>query len=485
MMPSRLRVAVAALALVGAITTVVPQAALAVADPSPFKLALIVGPMGSETSHNRSDADQLASEAAALGVTVTKAYSPNATYANVRAAVAGANVIVYFGHGNGYPNPYNSKLLADRDDGWGLNTTTTHGDADSWSAGTMVYCGEKVLEGKLTSTDGAEQRTYCKGGGIAPAPGFVMVYVGSCYSAGSNEPQNPEATSSEAVAHAAYFSRPILSALGGSGYFAGRSEQVVMDLLSNPDKSYGDIFNENMPSGITAAYDMAQPLVSGAREWLTHQTGNPWWYYAFAGDPSRTLNGGTSTYTAPADTLDSTPPKVTSRTPASGATGVDRHPLISVTFSEAVNYVRGTTVTLWKGSSQVSATVAYDPGTLTATLTPPLLALGGTYTVKLLSTIRDLAGNRLASTSWSFRVVTSVTISPARQMTFSAGKHTGYRFSSTGAVLGSKTKTLTATASATATKEAVIAGHSGLWLYVSSGTWSGYWVQVSSSVKLG
>jgi len=260
---------------------------------------------------------------------------------------------------------------------------------------------------------------------------------------------------------------------------------VVMDLLSNPDKSYGDIFNDDMPFGITAAYDMAQPLVSGAREWLTHQTGNPWWYYAFAGDPSRTLNGGTSTYTAPSDTLDSTPPKVSSRTPASGSTSQARNVPIHFTFNEAVSHVSATTVSLWKGSSKVAASVTFDAGTRTATITPTtLLALGGTYTVKLTSTIRDTADNRLVATSWSFRVVTSVTFSPPRAVAFGAGSHTGYQFNSHGDVVRSSTHHLSKASTAPASREAVIYGHAGVWLYVSAGMWKGYWVRVSSSVRL-
>jgi hypothetical protein len=466
----------------------VPAAAFAPAPTraaTSFKLALIVGPMGSDTSGNRSRADQIATQAAAMGVTVAKAYSPNATYAKVRAAVSGANVVVYFGHGNGYPNPYGNNLLTDRVDGWGLNTSTTNGDADSWSAGTMVYCGEKALEGKLTSTDGAAQRTYCSAGAIQPAPGFVMVYVGSCYTAGSNEPQNPEASSSDAVAHAAYYSRPMLTTLGASGYFAGRTEGVVLDLLANPDKSYGDIWNEDMPSGIDAAYDMPHPLVSGLREWLTHQATNPWWYYAFAGNPARTLDGGTSTYTAPTSALDSTPPHMTAHSPGAGQTGVSPFAKVSVTFSEAVTGVSSTTLTLWKGSTQAAATVSYDSSTRTATLTPASsLSLGATYVVKVSSSIRDTSGNRYVASSWWFSVAKSASFSPARHVNLAVGSHTGYRFSSTGAVLGSKTRTLSSAASPTVSKESLFSGRSGVWLYVTSGTWSGYWMQATSTQRL-
>ena len=39
----------------------------------------------------------------------------------VRTAVAGANVVVYLGHGNGSPSPYSSSEWPDRHNGWGLN----------------------------------------------------------------------------------------------------------------------------------------------------------------------------------------------------------------------------------------------------------------------------------------------------------------------------------------------------------------------------
>lgn len=372
------------------------------AADTPFKVAFIVGPMGSQTSWNRSHADSLAEQAVALGATVAKAYSPNATYAKVRAAVAGANIIVYYGHGNGYPNPYNSKLQPDRNNGWGLNTTTTHGDADSWANHTLVYCGEKALEGKLTSTDGADQRKYCAGGAVAPAPGFVMIYIGSCYTAGGNENGRPAATNSDARAHLAYFSRPMIGVLGASGYFAGHAMGVMADLLANPDRSYGDIFNDNLPS-VMAGYDMPHQLVSGAREWLTRQSSDPYWEYAFAGDPARTFNGGTSTFTAPTGTGDFVAPWIKSRSPAAGKTGVAPYAKVVVTFTEAVRNVPSS-LSLWRGTTKVGATVAYNATTFTATLTPnSYMARGVTYTVKAGSNIMDAAGNRFSGAKWSFK----------------------------------------------------------------------------------
>jgi Big-like domain-containing protein len=393
--------AIAALAVAIAGPFAAPAPAQAAATP--IKVALIVGPMGSQTEWNRQHANELAAYATSMGATVAKAYSPNATYAKVRAAVAGANIIVYYGHGNGYPNPYGTKLYRDRSNGWGLNTTTTHGDQDSWANHTLVYCGEKALLGQLTATDGADQRKFCNAGAIAPAAGFVMVYVGSCYTAGGNEPQNPLASNADARAHVSYFSRPMFQ-LGASGYFAGHTTHIVQSLLSSPDTSYGDIFNANMPWDITASYETSHQLLSGLKVWLTRQSDTPYWDYAFAGNPARTFAGGTSTFTAPTGTADFFAPRVVARAPASGQSGVSRTTRVVVTFSENVKGATASYFTLWRGSTKLSATVSYNAAAFTATLTPASpLARGTVYTVKLTKTIRDLSNNRLATQSFKFK----------------------------------------------------------------------------------
>jgi hypothetical protein len=396
---------VAALAFALAVTVPLGAPTRTQAAETPLKLALIVGPMGGNTSWNRQHADDLANEAKAIDPTivVAKAYSPNATYAKVRAAVAGANIVVYLGHGSGYPNPYHGSLMADRNNGWGLNTTTTHGDEDSWANHTLVYCGEKALEGQLTSTDGADQVKYCAGGAIEPAPGFVMVYIGSCYTAGGNEDGSVMATNSDAYAHLAYYSRPMISALGGSGYFAGHHVSgVIGDLLANPDKSYGDIFWDNLPS-VSGSWDLPHKLVSGAREWITKESSNPYWTYAFAGDPARTFGGGTSTFTAPTGTGDFTAPWMKSRTPGPSKTGVSRSTNVVVTFNETVSGAT-TGLTLWRGATKVSATVTWSSSTRTATINPSSnLAAGVYYVVKASSGIKDAAGNRLKAASWKFK----------------------------------------------------------------------------------
>jgi putative cell wall-binding protein len=272
---------------------------------APPKVVIIVGPTGSLTGSYRSQGDDVAAAATGAGASVVKVYSPNATWANVRTAVEGANIIVYLGHGNGFPNPYNSTLYPDRNDGWGLNISPGGGDSET----NMIYCGEGPLTGAGASSWASPQKTYCSGGPITPAPGFVMIYSDACYAPGASEPQNPVATPAEALARVGYFSRPMIGPLRASAYFAtdNGADTLVSAILANPDTSYGDLYVNNMPAGASAvAYP--HPLLSGEQAWIGKTSFGPVYTYAFAGAPARTFNGGTATYQSPpaASTVDVT-----------------------------------------------------------------------------------------------------------------------------------------------------------------------------------
>ncbi len=312
-------------AFVAAITL---AAAFMVAAPAPAsaaggKVAIIVGPVGSLSSMYRSMADETATAAAAAGATVVKAYSPSATWDNVKAAVNGASVIVYFGHGNGYPNPYGSNELTDRSNGWGLNTATTNGDADSWSAGTLVYCGERALLGTLTSGDDAPRRNSCGGtanDGITPAAGFTMVYAQAHYAPGFGErytQSTPLTTLEEAQARVRHYSDPILK-LGGTFLATayGDADEIVSRVLTLGGTTYGDIFKAGDGYSASTLTDAAHPDVSGSRVWVQRTTisglhfGEPDYWYALAGDPNRTP-GGTNVAPPP-----STPPPPPAAGPA-------------------------------------------------------------------------------------------------------------------------------------------------------------------------
>ena len=87
-------------------------------------------------------------------------------------------------------------------------------------------------------------------------------------------------------------------------------------------------------------------------------------------------------------TPDNTAPTVISVTPLNGATNVATNTTVTATFSEAMNpaTINGTTFELRDPSSAlVAATVTYNAGTNTATLTPSsALANATTYTAKVI-----------------------------------------------------------------------------------------------------
>lgn len=259
-------------ALLGA---VVATGSLAVA-PTPAeaatrkpKVAIIVGPTGSQTRSYIRSANAVARAAEAAGARVAKAYSPRATPWRVKRAVRNANIVVYFGHGNGYPNPYTSTLDRRKVNGWGLqgpNARGTH--ADSWSNGTLKYYGERWI------------RNHTR-----PAPGWVMLYGQTCYAAGSNESWVGMASRRQARLHVAYYSRTVLR-MGASAYFAsnhGDQDEIVRRMLRHRRWTYGRIFRQGdgyhgLDIKRSHPFARGQVRLSKGRNW----------YYAFAGRADRT-----------------------------------------------------------------------------------------------------------------------------------------------------------------------------------------------------
>jgi hypothetical protein len=115
--------------------------------------------------------------------------------------------------------------------------------------------------------------------------------------------------------------------------------------------------------------------------------GGTWWTFSTSGDV--------------------TPPTVTARTPAGGATGVSTATVVTATFSEAID-----DFTVFFGgfrlrdpaNTVVDANVTYNRDTFVATLTPMApLAPSTTYTATVSELVKDMAGNSLASpVVWSF-----------------------------------------------------------------------------------
>jgi hypothetical protein len=197
MRPARLlAIVAAALLLLG----IVPAGVSAAFAP---KVAIIVGPSGlGVTDSYRQAAEAAARIADTLTPNVVRVYSPNATWPAVKAAVTGASVVVYLGHGNGFPSRYSNTLMPRTMDGFGLNPVAGGDDV------THQYFGESFV-GKLQL-----------------APGAVVIFSHLCYASGSTEPGLPDGTFSDIFTRVDNFAASFIK--------AGAST-VIAEGHQNPD----------------------------------------------------------------------------------------------------------------------------------------------------------------------------------------------------------------------------------------------------------
>jgi flagellar hook assembly protein FlgD len=104
-----------------------PPSAQAAGKPAAGqKVVIVVGPAASSTGEYIRQANELAGQAEAEGMRVVKIYTPRATWAAVKQKAQNANLLVYLGHGSGYPNRNGGPRHEDRQDGFGLNPCEVH-----------------------------------------------------------------------------------------------------------------------------------------------------------------------------------------------------------------------------------------------------------------------------------------------------------------------------------------------------------------------
>lgn len=137
--------------------------------------------------------------------------------------------------------------------------------------------------------------------------------------------------------------------------------------------------------------------------------------YGFTGDPVRAVSGrsyGYLSWTAPGDAI---APTVTSRSPVAGTVAVPRTSAVSVTFSEAMDSnATSAAFSLVRSGDGASVPGAVSWSGATMVFQPSsALAAGTSYTARLSTGARDLAGNRLAfEQAWSFTTIAEVTAAP-------------------------------------------------------------------------
>ena len=158
------------------------------------KVVIVVGPVGSATSSYKDSARKLADLARSYGASVKEIYSPYATWTRVRDASVGANVLIYLGHGNGWPSPYYPYSTATKN-GMGLNSSYGNGNSN-----TKYYGQDYMLRLDLASHS-------------------VVMLNRLCYASGNNEWGAGNPTRSTAIKRVDNYGYPFIRA-GAQAVFA-------------------------------------------------------------------------------------------------------------------------------------------------------------------------------------------------------------------------------------------------------------------------
>jgi flagellar hook assembly protein FlgD len=172
------------MALVAALGAFAP---MTVASSGP-RIVIIVGAVHGATDTYRSRGNAAYAEAIKYSSNVKKVYSPNATWSKVKDAVKGASIVIYMGHGNGWPSPYTYDPNYTTKDGFGLNATAGNGDYNN------KYYGEPSI------------RT------LEFAPNAIVLLHHLCYASGNSEPGNAAPSVSVARQRVSNYAEPFLRA---------------------------------------------------------------------------------------------------------------------------------------------------------------------------------------------------------------------------------------------------------------------------------
>ncbi len=231
--------AFALVALGGIATNPTPVAAAG------MKVVVIVGPAGSSTAKYITSAKRYASEARSYGANVVEIYSPNATWTKVKSATRGANVLIYLGHGNGYPSPY-GPFSALTKDGFGLNASAGRGHDN------VKYWGEYYV------------KTY-----INLAPNAVVILNRLCYASGNSEWGARNPTRAVAIKRADNFAAGFLRANARAVFAEGiTSASYILSGIFKTERTMADIF-ESAPSHSGAIdFRFKSVRTPGSTAWL-------------------------------------------------------------------------------------------------------------------------------------------------------------------------------------------------------------------------
>lgn len=188
-------------------------------DAPPLKAVIVVGPTHGATSNYLNKGRVIADIAESFGMDVRRVFHPNATWSRVVEQAQGANLLVYLGHGNGWPSPY-APFQEDTKNGMGLNP----------------YVGGSQTNVKYYGANKIRDR-------IDLAPNAVVMLNNLCYAEGNGEPGMAIPSWSTARQRVDNFAAGFL-AVGARAVFAYGWQPVgdVVKLLFTTEKSIDEIF---------------------------------------------------------------------------------------------------------------------------------------------------------------------------------------------------------------------------------------------------
>jgi alpha-tubulin suppressor-like RCC1 family protein len=236
---------------------------------------------------------------------------------------------------------------------------------------------------------------------------LFILFVSACGSQGTQTTGKNGSTATVSVG----LKRSLAAISGDSGNLASLASITLT--VTAPDMATiaaslplnGDTLSIDVPAGVNRVFTAAAWDTGGT---MTH---------AGSTTVAQLVAGERRSVSITLDPLipDTTPPGVTSTSPADGATDIATNTVIVIVFSEAMNaatLTAGTTFTLSDGTNAVAGSVSYDAATRTATFTPSSnLSTITTYTATVTTGARDLAGNGLAADRvWTF---TTAALAPA------------------------------------------------------------------------
>ena len=369
---------VLALILVASLGVAVPFVSAASGDP---RVVIIVGATHGMTADYRARADEAYAEAIKYTSNVVKVYSPDATWANVKAAVAGASIVIYMGHGNGWPSPYPLDPNYTTKDGFGLNATAGAGDYNN------KYYGEPSVAT------------------LGLAPGAIVLLNSLCYASGNSEPGNPEPTVPVARQRTDNYAAGFLKAgaaavladghAGPVGYLRGlfTTHQTLDEMWRNQANANGNVvsFASSRTPGATAFQDPNTPTSGFYRSLVMSTIGTT------TDDVVSSRVGGISadplSQTIPGNAAVAIPPQLTALTPDAATTPW---------FSPNGDASRDTVT--WRATGSENGSLVVRIGALDGTLVRTWTVSNGTGPTAVIWDGRDADGLTVPDGTYEIRV---------------------------------------------------------------------------------